>query len=77
MYKVEQPEPGVLLQTRCDDLLILLAVNGAGGVDQALQSGEAEAVVQTLELEGGQRRQTSFDLFLVCRGGVVLDAHHA
>lgn len=44
-YNVKPPKAGVLLQTRCDDLLVLLAVNGAGGVDQALQPGEPQAVV--------------------------------
>lgn len=75
-HNVKPPKAGVLLQTCCDDLLVLLAVDGAGGVDQALQPGEPEAVVQTLQLEGGQGCQTRFDFFLVCRRSVVSDAHH-
>lgn len=39
------PEAGVLLQTGGYDFLVLLAVDGAGGVDQALQTREPEAVV--------------------------------
>ncbi|TNN60291.1 hypothetical protein EYF80_029456 [Liparis tanakae] len=58
------------------DVLVLLAVDGAGGVDQALQARELEAVVQAAQLEGGQRGQTSLDLVLVRRGRVVPETHH-
>lgn len=70
------PEARVLLQTGRYDFLILLAVNGAGGVDQALQPREPEAVVQTPQLEGGQGGQTSLNLLLVGRGGVIPETHH-
>lgn len=59
------PEVRVLLQTGRYDLLVLLAVDGAGGVDQALQTGELEAVVQAQQLEGGQGGQTGLNLLLV------------
>lgn len=69
------PEAGVLLQTGSYHFLILLFVDGAGGVDQALQAGKPESVVKAAQLEGGQRGQTSLLLLLVSRG-VVLEAHH-
>ena len=47
------PEAGVLLQTGSYDFLVLLAVDGAGGVDQPLQTGKPEAMVKTTQLERG------------------------
>ena len=69
------PEAGVLLQTGSYDVLVLLSVDGAGGVDQALQAGEPESVVQAAQLEGGQGGQASLVLLLVGRGAVP-EAHH-
>lgn len=70
------PEARVLLQTGGYDVLVLLAVDGAGGVDQALQAREPEAVVQAPQLEGGQGGQTSLLLLLVSRRGIVPETHH-
>lgn len=39
------PEAGVLLQTGRHHVLVLLAVDGTGGVDQALQAREPEAMI--------------------------------
>lgn len=39
------PEAWILFQTSCNNVFIFLPVNGAGGVNQALQSKEAEPVV--------------------------------
>ena len=69
------PDAWVLLQTGRYDFLILLAVDGACGVHQALQVGEPEGVVKAPQLEGGQGGQTSLILLLVSRG-VVPEAHH-
>lgn len=70
------PEVGVLLQTGRYDVLVLLAVDGAGGVDNALQPREPEGMVQAPQLEGGQGRQASLSLLLVSRGGVISKTHH-
>jgi len=69
------PEAGVLLKTGGHDLLVLLTVDGTGRVDEALQTGKPETVVQAAQLEGGQGGQTSLLLLLVSRG-VVPQAHH-
>lgn len=71
-----RPEARVFLQTGCYDFLILLAVDGAGGVDQALQPGEPKAMVQATQLEGGQGSQTSLILLLVVGGSTVPETHH-
>lgn len=71
------PEARVLLQTGRYNFLILLTVNGAGGVDEALQPREPEAVVQALQLEGGQGGQTRLNLLLVSSGGIIPQTHHA
>lgn len=68
------PKAWVLLQTGRYDVLIFLAVDGAGGVDQTLQAGEPEAVVQAPQLEASQRGQSI--LFLLLVRGVVPEAHH-
>lgn len=69
------PEARVLLQTGIHDFLVLLAVDAAGGVHQALQTGEPETEVQAPQLEGRQRGQTSLVLLLVSRA-VVSETHH-
>lgn len=69
------PEARVLLQTGGYNLFVLLSVDGAGGVNQTLQAGKPEAVVQAPQLKGGQGGQTSLLLLLVS-GGAVPQAHH-
>lgn len=69
------PEARVLLQAGLYNFLILQAVDGAGGVDQVLQAGEPEGMVQTPQLKGGQGSQASQILLLVIRA-TVPEAHH-
>lgn len=51
-------------------------MDGAGGVDQALQAREPEAVVQAPQLEGGQGGQASLICLLVGGGAIVPETHH-
>ena len=70
------PETWVLQQAGGHHLLVLLGMDWAGGVHHTLQTGEAQGMVETVQLERCQGLQTTLVLLLLGGWGLVPQTHH-